>query len=338
MKTRHRITAFAVIGAAIVLLGAFVALSPVRSTSESVRDVHFEAFSLSEQMTSRAQEAGRLAAVYVASGRHEDQLAFETVASQFERAAVDYGSSPGSLGRTEGVYVERIQSAWTEVRAAARGRTGGLEGALDRMSLHLEGLVAHEREEAMVAMDALSVSIAKARIVMLALAAVLLAAIVWVGVFASRSIARPLAILDESVQRLANGELDQRIPQVGADEIADLAAVFEAMRVNLRTALVSLHDRIEQHATSEEHLAEANTELHSLLEGARDSAAEMDLAGEMDELLQADLSWAEAHAVIANYGQRLFAGFQGALYLFDGDSPVLARAAAWGDAQPLVER
>ncbi|MHB1136418.1 MAG: diguanylate cyclase [Coriobacteriia bacterium] len=338
MKTRHRITTLAVIGAAVVLLGASAVLSPVRATSESVRDVHFEAFALSEQMTSRAQEAGRLAAVYVASGRHEDRLAFEAVASQFERATADYGDSAGSLGRIEGAYVERIHSAWTEVRTAVRARTPGLAGALDRMAVPIEGLVAHEREEAEEAMDALSVSVLQARIVMFALAAILLMAIVWVGVFASRSIARPLAILDESVQRLADGDLDQEIPRVGTDEIADLAAVFETMRVNLRTALSSLHDRIEEHATSEEHLAQANSELHDLLETARDTAAEIELAGEMDELLQADLSWSEAHAVIASYGRRLFAGFQGALYLFDGDGPVLKRAAEWGEAEPLVER
>lgn len=76
MKTRHRITTFAAIGAVVVVLSVFAVLAPVREGGESIRDVHFEAALLSEQMTSRAQEAGRLAAVYVMSGRYEDQIAF----------------------------------------------------------------------------------------------------------------------------------------------------------------------------------------------------------------------------------------------------------------------
>jgi diguanylate cyclase (GGDEF)-like protein len=110
------------------------------------------------------------------------------------------------------------------------------------------------------------------------------------------------------------------------------------MRVNLRGALNSLHDRIEEHTATEETLAAANNELQGLLESARKSGMQMDLAGEMDELLQADLSWSESYSVIASYGERLFAGFRGALYLFDADSPVLVRAVAWGGAEPLAER
>ncbi|MDO8848677.1 MAG: diguanylate cyclase [Coriobacteriia bacterium] len=338
MKTRHRITAFAAIGAVIVALIAFAALAPVRVNSESIHDVHFEAAVLSEQMASRAQEAGRLAAVYVVSGRYEDQLAFEAAAGRFERATADYGDSPGSLGRSEGVYTERIQASWTDVRAAVRGRTVGLNGALDRMAVPLDELAEHELVEAADAMDVLNASIARAQIVIVALAIVMIAALIGAGIVASRSVARPLAILDVAVKRLADGELDQEIPQVGRDEIGVLAAAFEIGRVNLRAALSSLHDRIEEQTATEEVLAEANSELQSLLERARRSGNEMDLAGEMDALLQADLSWSEAYAVIANYGQQLFAGFQGALYLFDGDGPVLARAVEWGNAEPLAER
>ncbi|MGB4441729.1 MAG: diguanylate cyclase [Coriobacteriia bacterium] len=338
MKTRHRITTFAAIGAVVVVLSVFAVLAPVREGGESIRDVHFEAALLSEQMTSRAQEAGRLAAVYVMSGRYEDQIAFEAAAARFDRATADYGSARGSIGQSEGVYTERIQTAWTDVRSAVRGRTARLAGALDLMAIPLDGLAEHEREEAVGAMDALSASIARARVVMLALAIVLLAVIAWAGIFASRSMAHPLAVLDEAVQRLVDGELDHEIPQVGNDEIRDLAVVFEKMRVNLRGALSSLHDRIEEQAATKEAIAQTNGELRGLLENARRSNSEMNLAGEMDELLQADLSWSEAYTVIANYGQRLFAGFQGALYLFDGDNRVLARAVEWGDAEPLAER
>lgn len=338
MKTRHRITVFAGIGAAIIMLAAFAALAPVRERGESLREVHFEAALLSERMTSSAHVAGRLGAVYVASGWREDMLAFEAAAARFEGTIADYERSGGSRGEDELAAAELIQASWTDVRIAVRGRAAGLTSALGRMAVPLDELADHEREEAAGAMDALSASIAQARVVMLVSAFVMMAGLMWVAVFATRAVAHPLAILAAAVRLLSAGELDDQIPQVGTDEIGELAAVFETMRMNLRDALSSLHDRIEEYAASEESLAVANGELHDLLESARDSAAEMDLAGEMDELLQADLSWSEAHAVIANYGQRLFPGFQGALYLFEGDSPVLARAAAWGDAEPLVER
>ena len=338
MKTRHRITAFAVVGAVIIMLGAFAALAPVRGRSDDLREAHFEAARLSERMTSRAQEAGRLGAVYAASGAREDMLAFEDAAARFEGSISDYERSGGSRGEDEIAAIELIQASWADVRLAVRGRAAGLAGALDRIAVPLDELADHEHQEAASALGALSASIAQARVIMFVLVFVLMAALIWVAAFASRSVAHPLAVLAAAVRRLSAGELDERIPQVGNDEIAELAAAFETMRVNLRDALSSLHDRVEEYAASEEHLAVANGELHDLLESARNSATQMDLAGEMDELLQADLTWPEAHAVIANYGRRLFAGFQGALYLFDEDNSVLARAAAWGDADPLVER
>jgi len=337
LKTRHRTTIFAALGAVLVAFSAFAVLAPVKAHSES-REVHYEAALLSQQMIERAHETERLGAAYVTSGRYEDQLAFEASAGQFERAIADYSDSRGAVGRHEGVHTERVQAAWPQVRAAVRGRTTGLTVAAGRMDAPLYELAEHERAEAAGAMEALSASNARARVVMPALTIVLVTAIAGLAIHGSRSVARPLAILDGAVKHLADGELDREIPQVGSDEIGALATAFETMRVNLRAALSSLHDRIEEQTATEETLAEANSELQRLLANARRSGNAMNLAGEMDELLQADLSWSEAYAVIANYGQQLFAGFQGALYLFDGGSSVLVRAVEWGNAEPLAER
>jgi HAMP domain-containing protein len=73
------------------------------------------------------------------------------------------------------------------------------------MAVPLEGLAEHERDEVADAMDVLSVSIAQARVVMFGLAILMMVAIASVEIFASRSVARPLAILDEAVQRVAGG-------------------------------------------------------------------------------------------------------------------------------------
>jgi len=111
----------AAVGAASVIISAYAVLTPIQAGSESVRDVHFEAASLSEQMTSRAQEAGRLATIYVISGQYEDQIAFEAAATRFDRAVTDYGDSPGSIGQSESASLERIRAAWAEVACRGSG-------------------------------------------------------------------------------------------------------------------------------------------------------------------------------------------------------------------------
>lgn len=336
MKLRHRIVAFATIGAVLIAIAAYGTLSPVR-TDASLLDAHVEAALITDRMVTHAQEAGRLGEAYVANGQPEELLAFWTSAALFESDLASYERSAGDVDHGEGDF-EAIDSSWADVRAAVKGRTFGLAGALARVLVPLNALAEHEQDEAAHAMSVLAATVSRTQVIILVLAAAVIAIIVSVGAFTSRSVARPLAALDAAVQRLADGELDQEIPRVGTDEIADLAVVFEKMRLNLSAALNSLHDRIEEQTATEETLADSNRELNHLLEGAQRSGDEMDLAGEMDELLQADLSWSEAYAVIANYGRQLFAGFQGALYLFEGESTVLARVVGWGDAEPLAER
>ncbi|MBN2840383.1 MAG: diguanylate cyclase [Coriobacteriia bacterium] len=336
MKTRNRITAFAAIGVALIALAAYGTLRPVLRDL-SLLDAHVEAALVTRGMTSNAQEAGRLGQSYVSSGRGEDLLAFQQSAATFESELARYEQLTGDDDHGVGTDFEAIQASWADVRSLVKGRAAGLTGAVGRLLMPLNSLAESENREAAHATSLLNASVSRAQVIILALAAGVIVIIVAIGGFAVRAVARPLSVLDAAVQRLADGELDREIPQVGRDEISDLAAVFEKMRVNLRAAVSSLHDRIEEQAATEEILAETNGELHRLLESARHSSNVMDLAGEMDELLQADLSWSEAYSVIANYGQRLFAGFQGALYLFDGDSPVLSRAVEWGDAEPLAE-
>lgn len=336
MKLRNRIVAFATLGAVLIAIAAYGTLSPVR-TDASDLEVHVEAARLTDSMLGQAREAGRLGESYVANGRPEELLAFWASAALFDSDLASYERSAGTVDHGE-EDLEAIDSSWADVRAAVKGRTFGLAGAAARLLVPLNSLAEHERDEAAHAMSTLGATVGRTQAIILVLAAAVIAIIIAAGVFTSRSVARPLSALDAAVQRLADGELDHEIPQVGSDEIADLAAVFEKMRVSLRAALSSLHDRIEEQAATKKALAESNGELNRLLERARRSVDEMDIAGEMDELLQADLSWSEAYDVIANYGRRLFAGFQGALYLFDGKSTVLARAVGWGDAEPLTER
>jgi diguanylate cyclase (GGDEF)-like protein len=337
VKLRHRITVFAATGATLIALAAYGTLSPVL-TDTSLLDAHVEAALLTGRMTSHVHEAGRLGQSYVANGRHEELLAFEASAEAFENELASYEYSIGNENHGEGTDLQVIRASWADVRALVGGRAAGLTGAVGRLLVRLNALAEHERDDAAHAMSALSATVGRARVIILVLAVGVIGIIIAVGAFAAHSVARPLAVLDAAVQRLAAGELGHEIPQVGYDEIRDLAAVFETMRTNLAAALSSLHDRIEEQSTTEEALAEANNDLNLLLDSAQRSGREMDLAGEMDELLQADLSWAEAYAVIASHGRRLFPEFQGAVYLYDHGRPVLMRVLEWGDAEPMAER
>ena len=59
---------------------------------------------------------------------------------------------------------------------------------------------------------------------------------------AARSVQRPVKVLTEAAERIAGGELDQPIPNLGQDEVGRLGRSFESMRVALAASL----SRVEQ--------------------------------------------------------------------------------------------
>ncbi|MGO3886089.1 MAG: MtrAB system histidine kinase MtrB, partial [Mycetocola sp.] len=66
---------------------------------------------------------------------------------------------------------------------------------------------------------------------------ILVAAVAWV---VARLVARPVQVVAESSERLANGELETRIPVTGEDEIATLAASFNRMADSLQAQIAEL--------------------------------------------------------------------------------------------------
>jgi len=55
-----------------------------------------------------------------------------------------------------------------------------------------------------------------------------------------RSITRPVTMLTSTAERIASGDLSQEVPDLGKDEIGQLARTFETMRVRLRDSLESI--------------------------------------------------------------------------------------------------
>jgi hypothetical protein len=108
VKLRHRIVAFATIGAVLIAIAAYGTLSPVR-TDASLLDAHVEAALITDRMVTHAQEAGRLGEAYVANGQPEELLAFWTSAALFESDLASYERSAGDVDHGEGDF-EAIDS------------------------------------------------------------------------------------------------------------------------------------------------------------------------------------------------------------------------------------
>ncbi|MDO8879263.1 MAG: diguanylate cyclase [Coriobacteriia bacterium] len=349
MKFRHRITALATVGVVLIGLAAFSVLSPVLA-SNAEQESAFERALLAERVGVEAQDAARLGEVFVISGSGADLIAFEEGATRFERSVARYRTLVGDSALAEGPVAEtvaHVAESWADVRFAVSGRaakvivpaeaTVRITGAIGSLTASLEDLSAEESQRAREATSRVGASVVAARttVVVLGLAAV--AVIVALTVFSSRSVARPLTELDDAVQRLAAGDLERPVPPLGKDEIGEVASAVEQLRMSLREALFSLHSEIEERTTTEEALAEANHELNRLLDGARHASDEMNAMGEMGELLQADLSWDEAYAVMASYGRRLFERLDGALYLYRASDSELERKVDWGDNRVHAE-
>jgi two-component system sensor histidine kinase UhpB len=101
------------------------------------------------------------------------------------------------------------------------------------------GLLLHEDEEKLAA----PVSRLLIRSVVLG-AAVVLMAVVTARVLV-RSVTRPIRALQESVGRMASGDLDRPVPDMGRGELASLARHVDAMRVRLRGS----REEIRRHST-----------------------------------------------------------------------------------------
>jgi signal transduction histidine kinase len=94
-----------------------------------------------------------------------------------------------------------------------------------------------------------------------------------------RSITRPVTMLTSTAERIASGDLSQEVPDLGKDEIGQMARTFETMRVRLRDSLESIQagsrelekrvqERTQELETSRDHLrrvAEENAALYEEL-------------------------------------------------------------------------
>ncbi|XEQ95739.1 hypothetical protein SPX_05220 [Sporomusa paucivorans] len=89
-----------------------------------------------------------------------------------------------------------------------------------------------------------------------ALTAGLLSALfgVGIGIFAARSISRPVNQLAAVAQQVASGDLTQQVKVASQDEIGQLASAFNTMVMELKTLIKHINANVEQVAASSEEL------------------------------------------------------------------------------------
>ncbi|CVK18202.1 hypothetical protein SPSPH_005490 [Sporomusa sphaeroides DSM 2875] len=77
---------------------------------------------------------------------------------------------------------------------------------------------------------------------------------VGIGIFAARSISRPVNQLAVVAQQVASGDLTQQVRVVSQDEIGQLASAFNTMVIELKTLIKHINANVEQVAASSEEL------------------------------------------------------------------------------------
>jgi signal transduction histidine kinase len=86
-----------------------------------------------------------------------------------------------------------------------------------------------------------------------------------------RSITRPVSMLTSVAERIASGDLSQEVPDLGKDEIGQLARTFETMRVKLGDSLESIQASSRE---LEKRVRERTRELEASRDELRQVAAE----------------------------------------------------------------
>ena len=160
----------------------------------------------------------------------DDRAALDALRNDFE-AAAGSGISPDvrALWEGDGVYTVRLQQLELFARADE------MEARLEQTSAALQGSVAALLEEARAEssgqLDAALASFDQGRVLLaiISVASVALATIaawLWVG----NGLVRRLSRLSERMRGMAGGDLETPVPEVGGDEIGELADALEVFR------------------------------------------------------------------------------------------------------------
>jgi two-component system chemotaxis sensor kinase CheA len=239
------------------LTGALILwnLQLLRSADAHVRDrVSFNEIAL--EYRHGAQDAS-LGAAQLASGNAMGEQRISEGTASMKRSRLSLRSRINSQAQRDEVHelerVENLTVAATEhVASLVHAKSSPqlvarelafLSARADALNLRLEALFEETREEVeatMLLSDAIGSRVQlQTRYSLLACFMVSLL----VSVLVFRSIARPLAKLDEGVRHISAGDLAHVIPVTSKDEIGALTRAFNEMTLGLRKAMTALDGR-----------------------------------------------------------------------------------------------
>ncbi len=195
----------------------------------------------------------------VRASQAADEEALESLWNEFAAATSD-GVDPalGAMSGGQGVFWARGQ------QLALQARIGELSTALDDSNQVLEestsALLSASKLEASSALDSSVASFDEGRILLAVVSvasvvAAMLAAWLWVG----NGVVRRLSRMSERMRTMATGDLETPVPEVGQDEIGQLAEALEVFRQQaLEVQRLNLVERLYG------ELREANEELQRM--------------------------------------------------------------------------
>ncbi len=160
----------------------------------------------------------------------QDEATLNRLRSDFETAAAS-GISPAirELWEGDGVFTIRTQQLILSARAEASGLEFRQSGAA--LEVSVASLLDEARAESATALDAAVRSFDEGRILLAVISVVSVvlattAAWLWVG----NGLVRRLQRLSDRMRAMASGDLETPVPEVGTDEIGELADALEVFR------------------------------------------------------------------------------------------------------------
>ncbi len=195
----------------------------------------------------------------VRASQAEDAVALESLGSEFLAVSSD-GVDPaiGALSGDQGVFVTR------GLQLALQAKIRELSTTFDESSRVLDesvsALLTASRLEASAALDSAVETFDEGRVLLAivsvaSVVAAVLAAWLWVG----NAVVRKLSRLSDRMRAMASGDLETPVPEVGQDEIGQLADALEVFRQQaLEVQRLNLVERLYG------ELREANEELQRM--------------------------------------------------------------------------